>query len=157
MAGKKYDIEGARLRYKNFGGRPDNLHPQGGDRSFCLMLDDEKLLNDLTEDGLNIKYTNPRDEDDTPQPYIKVKVKYGDYPPKIYMVTKRNKTRLDEETVGELDNAEIINVDLTISLYNWNYAGKSGVTAYCDVLYATIVEDKFSDKYRFEDEEVPFN
>lgn len=147
MAGKVYEIENAKLRFKNFGGRPDNMNPAGGKRSFCLLLEDERLVDELLEEGYNIKYLRPRDEDDAPTPYIQVKVAYGDYPPKIYMIAGNKKTLLDEENVEELDMAELENVDLTFSPYHWNVGGKSGVTAYCKSLYATIVQDRFASKY----------
>lgn len=150
MANKVIDIENATLRFKNFAGKPDNMNPAGGKRSFCVMLDNPETVELLLAEGYNIKYTNPRDSDDDPQPYIQVRVAYGNYPPRIYMVTDKHKVLLDEETVSQLDMAEICHCDLTISPYNWTVGNKSGVTAYCKVLYATIVEDRFASKYDYE-------
>jgi hypothetical protein len=68
------------------------------------------------------------------------------------MITSRGKTALDDETVGNLDWAEIENVDLIIRPYNWvlhegTKAENRGVKAYVSSMYVTIVEDEFEAKY----------
>lgn len=155
MAKGNLTIENAEIFWKNFSGRGSQFNAEGS-RNFCVNIDPENA-EALKADGWNVKYSKPRDEGDEPKPYIQVTVAYGNYPPKIYLVTSKNQTLLDEETVGELDRAEIENVDLIISPYFWNVNGKSGIKAYCKTLYATIAED-FGGRYsHFEDvEENPF-
>ncbi len=156
MAGKKLQIEGARIFYKNFSGKGSQYNTEGS-RNFCLELDND-TAEMLKADGWNVRYSKPKEEGDESKPYIQVKVAYGMYPPKIYMVTSRNKTLLDEALVGELDRAEIENVDIIVSPYHWAVGGKTGITAYVDVMYVTIHEDDFAKKYaHFDDEEeLPF-
>lgn len=153
-------LEGARIFWKNFSGKASQYNAQGN-RNFCVEINDE-LAEQLAADGWNVKYTRPREEGDRPIPYIQVSVAYGNYPPKIYKVTSRNKTLLDEDLVGDLDRDEITDVDLIISPYHWEIKRKdeviTGIKAYVKVMYVTIAEDDFARKYADlgEEEELPF-
>lgn len=140
------NIENARLMFRNFSGREGKFNKEGV-RSFAVLLDDPDLVRELEEEGWNVKYLNPREEGDKPQPYLNVSVTYGDFPPKVYLVTRKKKTLMTVETIGSLDYAEIDTVDLIIRPYNWEVRGDSGVKAYLKTMYVTVVEDDFAEKY----------
>lgn len=162
---KNICIEGARIIFRNFQGKGDRFNPEGR-RTFGVIIDNEQAL-DLIEEGWRIKYLNPREEGEEKQAYLPVRVNYKTAPPSLYLVTKRTKTLLTEETVGTLDNAELENVDLVISPYHWSMPSKdgedTGITAYIKSGYFTIVEDAFYEKYaKYDDpnygkEEIPFD
>lgn len=139
-------MENAKIRFRNFAGRPDE-YTREGDRSFALVIEDEDLANKLREDGWNVKMRLPKEEGAEPWYYLKVKVNFNGVPPKVVEVTSRNRVALNEDTVGILDTAELKSVDVEVSPYHWEVGGRSGITAYLKTLYATIEEDPFAAKY----------
>lgn len=139
-------MENAKIRFRNFAGRPDE-YTREGDRSFALVIEDEDLANKLREDGWNVKMRLPKEEGAEPWYYLKVKVNFNGVPPKIVEVTSLNRVALNEDTVGILDTAELKSVDVEVSPYHWEIGGRSGITAYLKTMYATIEEDPFAAKY----------
>ena len=149
------NIENARIINRNFRGeeRRHNgkvVNPAGA-RNFGVVIDDPEMAERLADEGWNVKIRPPKDNDEGSKPlhYIQVKIGFKGYkPPKIVMITRRGKqTMLDEETIDVLDSADIVSVDLTINPSAWEVDGKSGIKAYLDVMYVTVEEDHWAEKY----------
>lgn len=138
-------IENARIGFRNFSGKEGKYNP-AGKRNFCVFLEKD-LAETLEEDGWNVRYLRPREDDEEPQAYLQASVAFGNVPPKIIMISSRGKTPIGEDEVNILDWAEIANVDLILRPYNWEVNGKSGVKAYLKAMYVTISEDEFESKY----------
>lgn len=144
-------MENARLIFRNFEGREEKYNRKG-DRNFGLIIEDPEVAQQLAEDGWNIKELTPKnndDYDDTPEViyWLPVTVRFDNVPPKVMLVTRRKKTRLNEENINTVDYANIAKVDLTVTPYDWEVNGKSGTKAYLQTMYVTINEDEFADKY----------
>jgi hypothetical protein len=155
----KLAIDNARILFKNFTGKDDKFAHEG-DRSFSVLIDDEDLANQLKNEGWNIKQLTPRDPDEKPSYYIKVKISYKVRAPKVWLLTNHKRTLLDESTISTLQYARIENADVVISPWQWDINGKSGIAAYLDTLYVKIEDDPFAEKYAdYEmngNDEVPF-
>lgn len=148
-------VENARLIFKNFAGEESKFN-RAGNRNFCVILDGDSA-EDLRQMGWNVKALRPREDEDEPTYYLQVTVAFGNFPPKVIMISGKTKTVLDEESIDSLDYAEIANVDLIIRPYHWEVNGKEGIKAYLKTMYVTIEQDVFAGKYEcLDDEDLPF-
>ena len=150
-------IDDARIIYRNFAGRGDKYNREG-DRNFAVLIPDEELANELAEKGWNVKIKPPREEGDVPFMFLPVKVKFNDRGPNVYLQTGDRRNRLDEESIGCLDNIDIVGVDLDIRPYDWiiqegTKNEKSGRSAYLQNILVIQDVDRFAE--RFASEEYP--
>lgn len=152
-------FENATILYRNFQGL-EKRSPTGiivneeGSRNFSVIIDDPDTAARLKEDGWNVKIRMPREDGDTTLNYLTIRVRFDRVPPKVWLVTTRNgqvtsKNQLDESTIDQLDQVDIVNVDLEVNPYH--HKMDDGITAYLREGFFTIAESRFADKYRIDD------
>ena len=170
------NVERAAMIYKNFSGKPTRVNPQGGKRTFSLVLNREfaEKLNDL---GWNVKVKEVRDqlaegemtrtvslqdyianyqtEFDHALMYTEIVVnENSEYPPKIYKVSEFN----GEKTMAlvppdqwyRMDESELMNVDVSIHPYTHgrSIANPDAKKGYLKTMYAMAVPvNDFGGKY----------
>ena len=150
-------IDDARIIYRNFSGAPSQFNREG-DRNFAVVIPDQEIADALIEQGWNVKIKPPRDDQDTPFMFLSVKVKFNDRGPNVYLKTGHALNKLTEETVGMLDDVDIISVDLDIRPYDWEINGKTGRTAYLHSMQVTQQIDRFAAQFAEEEaeDEIPW-
>lgn len=146
-------------RFRNFSGRPtafDRIEDgkEVYTRTFCVEVRDNDdayeygnaplRISDLIADGWNVKTLNPKEEGDEPIHYIQVKVQFGKIPPKIVQRTSAGESNLDEDTVGSLDWADIVQAKLIIRPYNYA-PGK--ISAYLKTMFVTVSNRVYDDDF----------
>ena len=144
-------IDDAEILFRNFEGRKGKMNPEG-DRNFCVVIPPEEIEN-VTAQGWNVKYENPREEGDVPRAYVPIKLGYVFKPPRVIIVTSAGKTPLTEDTVKLLDLAEFKKVDLIFRNHDYDFNGMLGRKAYLKTMVATIYEDELERRYGLNDAE----
>ena len=139
-------IDDARIIYRNFEGRGDKFNREG-DRNFAVIIPTEDIADQLIHDGWNVKIKPARDDQETPFMYLPVKIKFNGRGPACYLVSGNRNNRLDEDSIGVLDDIDILSVNLDIRPYDWEINGKTGRTAYLQSIEVIQNIDRFAAKY----------
>ena len=143
------EVDDARICYLNFSGVGTKFNREG-DRNFALIIPDTELADMLTNNGWNVKIKPPRDEGDTPFMFMPVKIKFNANGPAAYLKSGVSVTRLNEDTIGMLDDISIASVSMDIRPYDWEVNGQSGRTAYLQSIEVIQRIDRFGAKYEQE-------
>lgn len=138
---KDITLEKRKITFKNFAGKVGPYN-QRGERTFSVLIENEKEAKQLKKDGWNVKPL--LDEEGNPERWhIPVRVNYdSEYPPRIYKVlsdTLRT-TLLSADTVSLLDTEIVDYVNVALNPYRWRMNGREGVRAYCTAMYAFVTQ-----------------
>lgn len=150
--GKLLQIDDARIIFKNFSGEESKFN-RAGDRNFAVRINDPDVVDQLIADGWNVTVKPPKEEGDDPYMYIKVKIKFNDRGPKVFLRSGKHVRRLSEQNVGLLDSIDILRVDLDLRAYDWEVNGKTGRAAYLDSINVEQNLNRFEEYYENEFEE----
>lgn len=149
-------------QFRNFSAEATRFAPAGLKRFFNIIIPNAEEAEALMHEGWNVSSWTPAATDENPDPEtsyrLEVQIKYrnrmGDplpdrLMPLVVMRCNGVQTRLDEETVGQLDSADIVNADVQIAQSHWvNSRGEEGNSAYLRVGYFNIeLNNPFADKY----------
>ena len=146
-------IEDARIIYRNFAGIGSKYNREG-DRNFAVIIPNQEICDQLTAEGWNVKIKPPRDEDDSPFMYLPVKVKFNNRGPAAYVKSGNSVQRLNQDTIGMLDEIDIQSVDMDLRAYDWEVNGKTGRSAYLQAINVIQNIDRFGAQYQAQ--ELPF-
>lgn len=175
------EVNDARIVYSNFEGRGDKFNREG-DRNFSLVIEEREPFKEevdslmdiypqfklqkgmmlheiLKELGWNVKIKPARDEEEGCFITLAVKVKFNDRGPTAYLKAGRNAVRLNEDTIGCLDQVDILGIDMDIRPYDWELpSGLTGRSAYLQAIEVIQRVDRIAERYanRFDDEEEVF-
>ena len=142
---KQITIENFQPMFRNFTGREQPFNKEG-DRNFCVPLDDQ-TASQMIEDGWNVKYTKPGEDEEIGRPYLPVAVSFKIFPPSITIISSTARTRIFEDSVEMLDQVDISFMDIICTGYDWEVNGKTGTKAYLKTMFITINEDELELKY----------
>lgn len=101
----------------------------------------------LATEGWNVKIRDPKEEFDNPFIFLPVKIKFNDRGPRVYLVSGNNTNNISEDMVSMLDNIDIITTSMDIRPYDWDVNGKTGRTAYLQVIEVVQNVDRFAERY----------
>ena len=146
-------IEDARIIYRNFAGIGSKYNREG-DRNVAVIIPNQEIADELIADGWAVKIKPPRDEDDSPFMYLPVKVKFNNRGPAAYVKSGNSVQRLNEDTIGMLDEIDIQSVDMDLRAYDWEVNGKTGRSAYLQAINVIQNIDRFGAQYQAQ--ELPF-
>ena len=143
-------VDDAIIKFPNFEGREEKFNRKG-DRNFLLDIPTEEMAQALMERGWNVSIRDKRDEGGDLFMSLKVKVKFNDRGPAIYLNTNGRVNMLDEESAGMIDQIDIASVSMDIRPYDWEVSGKTGRTAYLERMDVVQELDRFAARYAEDD------
>ena len=130
------------IPFKDFGATGEkSAYP-----NFTVCITDEKA-EELAEAGYKIKdYVN---DDGEVFHQLRINARFDNIPPKVFEIRegRRKKEQLDEETIVDLQQMDIVMFEGSVSLYP-----KYG-TCYLATGYFTVARNPIDDRYNFDDEE----
>lgn len=177
MNGMDLTFEGAKIVFRNFAGVGNQFNREGA-RNFSIVIPSLEAAMALYEAGWNVGVKAQKQEDkdaikaasgfkekvqilsdrgvlDEALFHLKTTVNFNSKKPaEIFLVTEmgRKPLKLDENTVAQLDLADIVSCDIIVSPYAWTSPRGSGITAYLKTMYVLIRQDPFAAKYAYNEE-----
>lgn len=150
-------VENANIIFRHFSGKEDDMHREG-ERDFTIIIDDPEQAAALLADGWNLKEKESSREPGSVYWTLKVAVRFDNVPPMVQLFSGKSRVKLDEGSIGILDQIEFETVDVIITPYHWVMGNKDGIKAYLKSMYVKQkldpLEEKWNDRYLEEEEDM---
>ena len=148
-------VENAHITFRHFSGKEDDMHREG-ERDFTIIIYDPEQAASLMADGWNLKEKESSREPGSVYWTLKVAVRFDNVPPMVRLFSGKSRVKLDEGSIGILDQIEFETVDVVITPYHWVMGNKDGIKAYLKSMYVKQkldpLEEKWNDRYADEEE-----
>lgn len=133
-------------KWRNFAGEK-NRYNQNGLSVFNIRFSEEQGR-ELEDCGWPVKWDEPREEGDIPQPRLQISFRFDMYPPEIYQMNSNgDMERLSEDGISNLDWADIDYANLTLHGSHWEVNGKCGIKPYLKRMCVWIDEDDIFERH----------
>lgn len=147
---KIVSIENTRFIFEtNFSGDP-RRDKFGSDKRYANIIVPEELAEELTDEGFNVRHTDPKDVEYEKTYFVKAAVNYDSkFPPRIFLVSGDNPPELlDVESVGVIDTMYIRNVNVILSKYYNAKINKWSLYVRTMYVEQELDNDPFAARYR---------
>lgn len=148
-----------RIGFLNFSGKDEQGYNENHNRTFNIFLEDESIIDQLVEDGFNVKFPDPDKEIPEgslpPSPRLEVTVSKGQQVHPTVRVYLREEegmpaTRIPNDSLNQLDTLRYEYADIVINPYEWELkSGKKGTKAYLSAIYLNLraKQDEYVDEF----------
>ena len=136
--------------WRNFRGVKSQFNANGN-IYFNVAINDKNLVEMLTNRGFNVKeYQNKNRPDEDPSYILKISVRFNEYGPKVtqYIQGNPNGISLDQDSIGALDEMDILDCAIKIRPYDWTSPNGKGTAAYLTELAVLIPENRFAERFQ---------
>ena len=141
----RLQIDDARLTWFNFAGEKFG---KGGERTFGVVIKSQEDADALQDAGYRLSIKPPREEGDLPFMVLKVKLKFTDFGPNVYLESGGNLRKLDEGSIGILDKIRIASASLDVNPRDSVVNGVEYRTAWLKSMKVVqFIGDRFAEEY----------
>lgn len=165
------DLEDGDLIFRNFTGKPTNVNPDGGVRTFAIAFkkydaefDEEvaKACDIMFEEGWNIR-VKEKGKDGTGayvpgasydygnhRIYLSVEARFNNYPPDIHIIVegKGRDTLYSEDMTPAIDSLTLHNISVELSPRHWDDRGTDRIKAFLATMWAIAEPNPYEERYK---------
>lgn len=165
------ELEHNDVIFRNFTGRPSEVSPNGGVRSFAIALkrydaefpeDIAQICDIMAEEGWNIRvsekgvrgshpYTPGASYDyNNNRIWLSVESRFNPYPPDIHIIMqdKGTNVKYDEDMVPAIDELTLHDILIEVSPRKWDDHGTERIKAFLATMWAVAEPNPYEERYK---------